>query len=289
MTTLKSNNPFRNPSPLNDSSSSAPIPPSVTGISSASSFKPAEPSSAASGGHGALNSAPALSISTTTTSAAPSTSASLSSETAAATTLTGPSETGLNRSGSRRVDPLDDLPEEDPPAYTPGPDLHQGEATVEYGPSRPFQPPPPRPSQPPVQSPQHTGWSTVQNHVRPNHHAPPPSLLQQITGSLVDRLNNVSVGGSSYNHNRYQGFPGQPAGPQLPPGTWRPPPGPPPGHVQPQNTGAPPPSSQYQPPPHPPPSSSDFARDFYEAGPGPEASGEVNAAGSTAPGTYAPP
>ncbi|KAL0065852.1 hypothetical protein AAF712_007155 [Marasmius tenuissimus] len=295
-----SSNPFRNPSPLNGNPSSpaASISPNVTGIfnskqDGASNVNSESPSASNNASAAATRTSPPAvpPISTASTAGTSSSNAMNSAN------EMGSSETTINRTASsRRVDPVD-LPEEDPPAYTPGPDVHHGEATVEYGPSRPFQPPPSRPpqSQGPPQSQQHPGWTTVQNHVRPHPHAQPPSLLQQITGNLVDRLNNMSVGGSSYNYNRYEGHHGQSAGSQQPPGGWRPPPGPPPGQVQAQNTGPPASPAQYQPPSHPPPSS-DFARDFYEAGTGPgslaQSDHRDNPAASTAsssPTTYAPP
>ncbi|KAJ7649271.1 hypothetical protein B0H17DRAFT_1215353 [Mycena rosella] len=71
------------------------------------------------------------------------------------------------------------LTDEAPPAYSAGPDVYQGESTVEYGPSRPFQPAPlPLRQQPsgggyavPLQHPQNTGWAPPQQA---------PSLWQQL-------------------------------------------------------------------------------------------------------------
>lgn len=56
---------------------------------------------------------------------------------------------------------LDEPPEpiEPPPAYTPSADMYQGEATVEYGPARPFQPAPPPLALPAYLSPHPTGGS----------------------------------------------------------------------------------------------------------------------------------
>ncbi|KAH7106152.1 hypothetical protein BKA62DRAFT_352295 [Auriculariales sp. MPI-PUGE-AT-0066] len=65
------------------------------------------------------------------------------------------------------------LSEEPPPTYTPRPDLRQGEATVEYGPARPFQPAPQQPNWPPAQYQQHQqqqqqqhGWGGYPGAVR---------------------------------------------------------------------------------------------------------------------------
>ncbi|KAJ7687707.1 hypothetical protein B0H17DRAFT_679972 [Mycena rosella] len=100
------------------------------------------------------------------------------------------------------------LTDEAPPAYTAGPDVYQGESTVEYGPSRPFQPaPPPVRQQPsgsgyaaPPQHPQNTGWAPEQQA---------PSLWQQLTGAT----SQSSAGWSSYpGHQQY-------APPQQPPPT----------------------------------------------------------------------
>ncbi|KAJ7453344.1 hypothetical protein B0H11DRAFT_2071869 [Mycena galericulata] len=124
------------------------------------------------------------------------------------------------------------LTEEVPPAYTAAPDVYQGESTLEYGPSRPFQPAPPPPSQqqyaPPPPS-QGGGWVPQQQM------SPAPSLWQQLTGQVT---------GSSA---------------QFPPASWSAYP----GHQQ-QQQYAPPP--QPSAPPRPPPPAthiSEFARDFY--------------------------
>ncbi|KAF8917546.1 hypothetical protein CPB85DRAFT_1374086 [Mucidula mucida] len=95
------------------------------------------------------------------------------------------------------------LSEELPPAYTPGPNVYQGESTVEYGPRRPFQAPPPRPpppqQQPQLLHPQPTGWSTVQPSYTGDR---PPSILRQITDHIVDQINNAGSSSSS-SYNRY--------------------------------------------------------------------------------------
>ncbi|ESK83334.1 serine proline rich protein [Moniliophthora roreri MCA 2997] len=215
--------------------------------------------------------------------------ASAQASTSTATVEQGPSNNTESSTGSnnaseapRRIDPMG-ITEDEPPAYTPGPDVYQGETTIEYGPARPFQPAP-RPPRPPQHhlTPQPTGWSAVSNHVvRP---AQPPSLLQQITGTLIDRLNSLSTGGSSYsgysndpyNGNRpYNSYPGQGPRPSPPP-------------IQTHQTGVPPPL----PPRHPPSSASEFARDFYAAGTGPQSLSQENAAHSPSASTassYAPP
>lgn len=53
------------------------------------------------------------------------------------------------------------LTEELPPAYTPSPNVYEGEATLELGPRRPFQQPQPVPSQPQSQFPPQT-WGVPQ-------------------------------------------------------------------------------------------------------------------------------
>lgn len=139
----------------------------------------------------------------------------------------------------------DILNEELPPAYTPTPNSNQGEETIEYGPTRPFQNPPPPPRQTPPQQPitaQSTGWSNAQNSNRPLR-----SLLQQITGSLTDHINGSSYG-TYPNTVAYRPSPPPQAG-------WTPQsPAPPPLPPRPSLSPASP--------------TSDFARDFYAAGPG---------------------
>ncbi|KAF7355920.1 hypothetical protein MVEN_00921000 [Mycena venus] len=71
------------------------------------------------------------------------------------------------------------LTEEAPPAYTTRPDVYQGESTLEYGPSRPFQqaPPPLHQLSPPAQN---AGWAPPQQQQQPA-----PSLWQQLTGQIT--------------------------------------------------------------------------------------------------------
>jgi hypothetical protein len=164
--------------------------------------------------------------------------------------------------------------EELPPAYTPAADFSQGEQTVQYGPTRPFQnaQPPVRP--PPPQHPQSTGWSAVQHHVvRPS---PPQSLWQQITGSLADQLSGLST---NSNYDRYGAYPNahytgyEPSSPPVPPQSI-PPPIPPP--LPPRNNVS------------TPSSASDFAQDFYAAGAGP-VTGQDNTSVEHRPSQYPPP
>lgn len=177
----------------------------------------------------------------------PPPSAASSSSSTPATHVIPPDPTGLT----------DELP----PAYSPGPNVYQGETTVEYGPARPFQPPPPRPQpqawqpQPQMIRPQTTGWSGAQTH----YGSQTPSLLQQITGHLATQLNNVSerlnaqaTGQSSWsaypgqqvqqNHTGYHTPVGSPNTGQPPPLPARPPQS---GHAPP--SGPPPPQASHAP------------------------------------------
>ncbi|KAJ7636161.1 hypothetical protein B0H17DRAFT_1217158 [Mycena rosella] len=130
---------------------------------------------------------------------------------------------------------LTGLTDKAPPAYTAGPDVYQGESTVEYGPSRLFQPaPPPLRQQPsgsryaaPLQHPQNTGW------------APPPQQQQQVP-SLWQQLTGATSPSQSQSGSGWWSYPGhqQHTPPQQPPQSHAPPP-PPTTHV------------------------SEFARDFY--------------------------
>jgi len=72
--------------------------------------------------------------------AASSSSSTTDSSINSRNTSTSNISTPVDLSGSAQ----DALNEELPPAYTATPDYSQGESTVEYGPSRPFQPAPPR-------------------------------------------------------------------------------------------------------------------------------------------------
>ncbi|TFK34061.1 hypothetical protein BDQ12DRAFT_727247 [Crucibulum laeve] len=201
---------------------------------------------------------------------------------------------------SSRPPPRSWTPEEEPPAYTPAPDVYQGETTVEYGPRRPFQPPPVPPPQ--SQSPQHTGYSTSsgwsQNQQSRPGQGQGQSLWQQITGQLSDIVNAASSAslsqGSAYNaspqHNsQWSAYPGQQQQPppQRQPTTPRPyssflPP-PPPRHPSSSTL-----SVASEPSPHSPPSS-DFARDFYAAGPNLPGQGEFSPPSGPPPSTGSTP
>ncbi|KZT36875.1 hypothetical protein SISSUDRAFT_1049288 [Sistotremastrum suecicum HHB10207 ss-3] len=68
----------------------------------------------------------------------------------------------------------DALNEELPPAYTPGPDVFEGEQSIDFGPARPFQPPPrPPPQSMGYLSPNPTGYMSPQGTGRSGY-APPP-------------------------------------------------------------------------------------------------------------------
>ena len=178
-----------------------------------------------------------------------------------------------------------------PPAYTPGPDVYQGETTVAYGPSRPFQPAPTRPPQQQSLSPQPTGWSNVQARFQPR--SQPQSVFQQLAGRLTaelfgptaqQRFNPTSNNAPSSNPQPgWSSYPGQQA--------------PSPHQLSPQHSITRPPRTPQpaQPPPLLPPRTqsssapasrnvSEFALDFYAAGPGVD-----NPPSGQSPSTYAPP
>ncbi|KAJ7727556.1 hypothetical protein DFH07DRAFT_757682 [Mycena maculata] len=146
------------------------------------------------------------------------------------------------------------LTEEAPPAYTAGPDVHQGESTIEYGPSRPFQPAPPPPQQParyaPPPPPQNGGWVPQQQP------SPAPSLWQQLTGQVT----------------------GADSGAQFPPASWSAYPA---HQQQPQVHVHPPPPTTHV---------SDFARDFYATtSVPPNAFSDVSGARTHSRSRYPPP
>ncbi|KAG5715329.1 hypothetical protein E4T56_gene17189, partial [Termitomyces sp. T112] len=127
------------------------------------------------------------------------------------------------------------LDEELPPAYTLTPDVQHGESTVQYGPQRPFQAAPP-----PVQlHSRPTLQSTPTITVQPPH---TPSVLQQIRNTITSAIDDVSTGSS------WSTYPGRPMS----------------GYDVGSSTNAPP----LPPRPASTSSVSDFARDFYAAGPG---------------------
>ncbi|KAH0583244.1 hypothetical protein H2248_011123 [Termitomyces sp. 'cryptogamus'] len=127
------------------------------------------------------------------------------------------------------------LDEELPPAYTLTPDVQHGESTVQYGPQRPFQAAPP-----PVQL---HSRPTLQSTPTPTVQQPhTPSVLQQIRNTITSAIDDVNTGSS------WSTYPGRPTS----------------GYEVGSSTNAPPL------PPRPASTSpvSDFARDFYAAGPG---------------------
>ncbi|KAJ7881764.1 hypothetical protein B0H14DRAFT_3082538 [Mycena olivaceomarginata] len=147
---------------------------------------------------------------------------------------------------SPRPDPTG-LTEEAPPAYTTRPDVYQGESTLEYGPSRPFQPAPPpvqQLHQPPSPPAQNTAWAA------PSQRPAAPSLLQQLAGQITAHVtgpNSLSQLPSAL----WSTYPGSQRQQQP-----RPPPqqfAPPPPQQQPSAPAAPPTTTH----------ASDFARDFY--------------------------
>ncbi|KAJ7050714.1 hypothetical protein C8F01DRAFT_1067523 [Mycena amicta] len=88
------------------------------------------------------------------------------------------------------------LSEDLPPAYTAGPDVRQGEATLEVGPARPFQQAPRIQIQRPAQT----------------QYAPPPtspSLWEQITGPILSNLQSAAFPGHDPQY-RYQPLPSNP-------------------------------------------------------------------------------
>ncbi|KAK0207972.1 hypothetical protein DFS33DRAFT_1300471, partial [Desarmillaria ectypa] len=239
---MSSHNPFRDPARLQPSSSSS-LPPSPPPKSQPNHPHP-EPSSPSA----ASTSSPGAGAANLNNS-----SASLPSQ---------PSE-------ELRPDPTG-LTDELPPAYTPGPNVYQGESTVEIGPARPFQQaprprPPPQPQpQPVLLQPTSTGWSTSQNRYTNRQ----PSLLQQLTGQIVSQLTGASNNGS-YSRPSWSGYPGQQTHnsslsvPSLPPrpssagGRFAPPPGPPPNNDTPPlpPRRGPVSAGGHEPPPSPPSSS----------------------------------
>ncbi|KAG7450758.1 uncharacterized protein BT62DRAFT_928036 [Guyanagaster necrorhizus] len=249
---MSSHNPFRDPARLRPSSSSSSIssttlPPSLPPKSQPNNPHP-EPSSPAAASTSSPTSRSAVNPNNS--------SVSLPSQ---------PSE-------ELRPDPTG-LTEDLPPAYTPGPNVYQGESTVEFGPARPFQRPPrsqPSPQlqpQPVLLQPTPTGWSTSSSISQNHYTGRPPSLLQQLTGQIVSQLTGASSNGS---YSRYQspswsGYPGQQTHnttPSLLPrpssaaGRFAPPPGPPPHDAPPLPARRNPISAGgHEPPQGPPPSS----------------------------------
>ncbi|KAF4579167.1 GATA-type domain-containing protein [Pleurotus pulmonarius] len=212
-----------------------------------------------------------------------------------------------SQSNNRAQNPDTDdfgLDTELPPAYTPAADTYHGEATIEYGPVRPFQRPPPAPRIQPHLVPQPTGqsvasstsWSQTPNVTStPSRRARGPiSLLSDLAGELERQLTITAreisrpttyrqTGYSSTpplqpsNTGRsWNAYPGQQQsyqrpshGPVTPNHTgYRPPP--PPRHPSEQlharSVSSPATSPTIRSPPAPGSATSDFARDFYAAG-----------------------
>ncbi|PFH47840.1 hypothetical protein AMATHDRAFT_6372 [Amanita thiersii Skay4041] len=164
-----------------------------------------------------------------------------------------PTITHTSQSIQERERDLASIIDEEPPAYTPSADVRHGEATLEYGPTRPFQQRPPvQPSAPQNPYPQNS-QNPQNNYLRPSFtgysdswasHRREGSLwrqLSQITDSLAGQLDRALA--SSTSSNRYgNNLTPQPTGAsswsanhpgylppqQPPPRVWAPPPGPPP-------------------------------------------------------------
>ncbi|KAI5117339.1 hypothetical protein M0805_001944 [Coniferiporia weirii] len=135
----------------------------------------------------------------------------------------------------------DNAPSEPPPAYTPAANPYEGEATVEYGPRRPFQPAPPAPPLPQ----QFTGSSRAGYSVTP-----------QVTGLPI----------AANPTGEWSQYPGRGARGHGPSGL-----GPPPQHPSTRRRGPGPEprvSSASTPASGPGRQLSDFARDFYASTPG---------------------
>ncbi|KAJ7215571.1 hypothetical protein GGX14DRAFT_608595 [Mycena pura] len=105
---------------------------------------------------------------------------------------------------------ISELAEDAPPAYTPAPDVYQGESTVERGPQRPFQPAPQQ-------------RAPASGRLTPAS-GPSPSVWRQLTG-LASRLDSTYPGQTSYLPPPH---PPPPPPPSLPPRRYSPPPQPPP-------------------------------------------------------------
>lgn len=161
------------------------------------------------------------------------------------------------------IDSSDPLSEELPPAYTAVADIRHGETSVQFGPSRPFQPPPPQPLHP--TAPIAPRW---QQPVAASStwFRPATSGWQSSWSGYPGQLHRSSTSASLSGRPppprhptqgpRDELFPNFTGASQRPPMTsnptgssYAPPPGPPPGQ-----------------PVIPPSVSSDFARDFYSAG-----------------------
>ncbi|TEB19363.1 hypothetical protein FA13DRAFT_1744489 [Coprinellus micaceus] len=301
MTTTKSSrNPFRDPlsswlAPLVPPTPSTSRPnASPTTSTSTSSIAHTQPGiSTTSSSTGSLNSSAATPGTTPGTQYAPppgpppsSASPPSSSSARQPQTHSPPSSDPSAATGTFGLD--DELP----PAYTPSADVYSGEHTVEYGPARPFQPPPSHPvsqSRPPA-APLNQQHSTSHFPFPPQTRPPPgqgPPGSGQRLGSFLTQLAELAI-------NR-QSPPSRPANQYAPPAG--PPPPQHPSHAPPSHTPQLPPRRHDAPSPTPsgsssipPNASSDFARDFYAAGaviPGEGAAAQSSA--PTSPSSAPPP
>ncbi|EJD00065.1 uncharacterized protein FOMMEDRAFT_136190 [Fomitiporia mediterranea MF3/22] len=165
-----------------------------------------------------------------------------------ASTSRGPSPSGRGRSADDLAADLqgttleDNTPAEPPPAYTPSANPYDGEATVEYGPHRPFQPAPPAPPLPQ----QFTGMSMPQHPHFAGMSQPSPFMTPQPTGLPM----------TPHQTGGWTQYPGQGAPNNNALGHF----GPPPRHPSVTTNNYPPPQVQVTPAPT---GMSEFARDFY--------------------------
>ncbi|KAF5341182.1 hypothetical protein D9611_006080 [Ephemerocybe angulata] len=167
----------------------------------------------------------------------------------------------MNATNSGSLPRREAFEDELPPAYTPSADIQHGETTVEYGPSRPFQPPPASSNSPSVARPQQQSHQP-QTSGRSQRMG---SFLNQLAGQLQElairppgsRTESHMTGASS------SSYPGRshyaPPAMQRPLSTGSAPPPLPPRQA---------PGYEQEGPSRPVPTSatSDFAREFYAAG-----------------------
>lgn len=134
---------------------------------------------------------------------------------------------------------LDNIPSEAPPAYTPTADPYQGEAPLEFGPRRPFQPPPQpviTPSVPAI-SINDTGRSTSDRGSGSQQHRfnfePPPRHPSALPSSPASVNSSYEQNSSSSDHSRPSDDYRYSPTPPTPVRSYTPPPGPPPRRVVP--------------------------------------------------------
>ncbi|KZT25296.1 hypothetical protein NEOLEDRAFT_1169488 [Neolentinus lepideus HHB14362 ss-1] len=164
---------------------------------------------------------------------------------------------------------LPPLPDEPPPAYSTTADTRHGEASVEFGPRRPFQPPPSTLLHPPSFSANPSMPSTLPYQPPA---VPPPGPFPQPTGS------------SGYPGSLYRQNTGASTSASL--GAFAPPPQHPSSRRRVSDPSTPRVSRSSGSSTSAAPPVSDFARDFYAAGAGP--AGAVDDSGPSEP-RYAPP